>query len=144
MGLKTKVTELDIEMEEAVNMKDFLKAHQIKEKKEKLEESIKKMELDPSSAKDVDTILVAVKETKTDSARAPPKTPNVPVVSTPGSSKNSSANISKKEALEKERQAKKEALEKEKQAKKEALELEKQAKKEALELEKQAKKEAKE
>ena len=28
--LKTKVTELDIEMEEAVNMKDFLKAHQIK------------------------------------------------------------------------------------------------------------------
>ena len=130
--LKTRVTELDIEMEEAVNNKDFLKAHQIKEKKEKLEESLKKMELDPSHPSDVDTILDVVKETK-----APPQSPcNVSAVSTPGSSKKPAVKSSKKEALEKERQAKKEALEKERQAKKEALEQEKQAKKEAKEKEK--------
>ena len=143
--LKTRVTELDIEMEEAVNKKDFLKAHQIKEKKEKLEENIKKMELDPSNSS-LQAVLDVVKESKTEEAAVPPQTPqtpsNVSVVSTPGSSKKPAVKSSKKEALEKERQAKKEALEKERQAKKEALELEKQAKKEALEKERQAKKEA--
>ena len=138
--MKVLVTELNIAMEKAVEDKDFLKAHETKEKVKQLEENIKKMEVDPSH-----TSEVLIETAPVLSAAETPKTPcNVSLVSTPGSAKSTAAKGSRREALEKERKEKREALELEKQAKKEALELEKQAKKEALELEKQAKKEAKE
>ena len=138
--LKVKLTELNIAMEKAVEEKDYLKAHEAKEKLKNLEDSIKKMESDPNYTSEVLSESVA--------APAAPKTPqtprNVSVVSTPGSSKTSAVKSSKKEALEKERQAKREALEKEKLAKKAALELEKQSKKEAKEKERIEKEKQKE
>merc|ERR1712150_52817 len=122
--LKVKVTELNIAMEKAVNDKDYLKAHEAKEEVKKLEESIKKMETDPSYKSEL-----LIKTAPLVTAPESPQTPrNISLVSTPGSSKSSAAKGSRKEALEKEKKEKREALELEKQAKKEALELEKQAK----------------
>jgi len=145
--LKVQIHDLSDVMDKAVEDKDFLKAHEVKESIKKLEEEIKSMEADTSY---VSQSLEALNSSKKQSPGPPtPKTPkasrNVSVVSTPGSAKApNSGKKTKKEILEQERLAKKEALEKEKLAKKEALEKEKLAKKEAKDKEKAEKDKLKE
>merc|ERR1712029_97909 len=144
--LKVQIHDLNDVMDKAVEDKDFLKAHEVKESIKKLEEEIKSMEADTSYVSQSLEALNSVK--KPSPAPSTPKTPkasrNVSVVSTPGSAKApNSGKKTKKEILEQERLAKKEALEKEKLVKKEALEKEKLAKKEAKDKEKKAKEEEK-
>merc|ERR1712142_1291595 len=146
--LKVKISELNIEMDKAVELKDFLKAHEVKQEIQNLENMVKEAEADTSY---VSQSILDECKTPSDSPAVTPKTNasgkksrNASVVSTPGSAKTppmfkklTPGQLAKQEELKKKR----EAMEKEKQAKKEALEKEKQAKKDAVEKEKQAMKE---
>merc|ERR1711915_219327 len=148
---KVKISELNIEMDKAVELKDFLKAHEVKQEIQNLENMVKEAEADTSYFSQ--SILDECK-TPSDSPAVTPKTNasgkksrNASVVSTPGSAKTppmfkklTPGQLAKQEELKKKR----EAMDKEKQAKKEALEKEKQAKKEAAEKEKAEKERMKE
>ena len=142
--LVVRQTELNIDMERAVEDKDFLKAHETKEAIKKVEAEIAAMEADTSY------VSQSLETSKIEENSRTPKTSknkNVSIVSTPGSAKSSitpGSKMTKKEKLEQERQEKREALEKEKQAKKEALEKEKLAKQLAKEKEKAEKERLKE
>jgi len=151
--LKVKVSELNIVMDKAVQEKDFLAAHEVKQEIAKLEEEIEEKEKEstdtgyvsqslvntlPIEEKDKSTIEVIdisntednsiTKEKEKSTLLTPVLKRNISIVSTPGAGSPLSARklTPKQKAIQEKSRQKREALEKEKQDKKDTLVKEKE------------------